>query len=709
MKKKTKKIIALSLTATLCGAAATFAAVAEPASVSANTVSTFKMADGAGIRYTSEDGKKEGLRFIVLADETTKNAIVNSGKLGVIISIAEDFAGIDGDYLNKLDDMSYETKSELTDSTALADMFYQNTEEYGDLYCANIVINMNDRDTVENFTERTYSAVAYYPTGEDTYAYATNRQERSIQQVASMLYMAGDSDWEKVKTTYTAIGSEATPFIVDDSGDNSFDKLVENLAEDSDFGADYEFELTDNVSVDSKILDGANASDITATLASTGTSIQTNVSFDETKKYDSQSNGSYKLETTTNGTTEVANNNMNLSIDPAFDKANYQAMQLVGYDYIAIRFMIEEIASSGTVRLDYVNLQNTSDEMYIYHENEAKVSKAASYTFWDSNLKTVPTGEWAEMVLDIEKFVNNAQDGMPLLHICVNKESTFDMTMYIDNVYAVKGFIGETKETVYQDKGTSYTSDEMICTATLDGREVTVTDNEVSLDSYGVYSIKQTTRDTYGYVEQTVIPNGTVVSYAADNFSAKHIINASGVATDYTATMSDDNIIVSSGGAGKVSGVSMTTYAVKTVGDKTYYEALRTAGYAYITYEYTLSFTGQSDTYDMMAYGFVTGDYKHRNEMTNTSFPYQYTLNGGSVTNSKNTTTSYGHYINTSYPNSLWNGKKFVVSIPIQTVIDNYASTMRILALYFNAAATGLDYSVTFGQIAATKEACVFD
>lgn len=716
MKTKTKKVIALSLTATLCGALATMATFANGAEVSANATPTFKMADGAGIRYTQD---KQGLRFIVLADETTKDAIVASGEMGAIISIADDFTGIDGDYLNRLDEMQYETNATIP---VTEEMFYKNAEEYGDLYCANIVINMGTNDTVENFTERTYSAVAYYATGTDTYAYTANRQERSIQDVASKLYMQGDDDWAKVSEAYTELGTESTPFLVAQSGDNSFDALVSNLTKNADFAGEYAFEMEDGVTVDTTVIDSTNAEDLGTSIAGTAMElVQMQVGFDETKKYDSASNGSYKIDyKMADDTASVASGNaanMTMTWKVAHSKAYYVALKLCGYDNIAVRYYSEAIddGNRGNYGMYYIDTGTGDDAktpMQIYTDNAAVVNKASTYVLWEHELSN-SFGKWSEMVLDIDRFINSCYATMSGLVLRITLGQV-DMTMYIDNICAVKGFIGETKDTVYQDKGTQVSiGEDRIATATLDGKEVAITDNKVILDNYGVYTIKESARDCYGYVETTVIPNGTVVSKIAENFSAVQG-TATWTKTDFSIRQESDNgmTIVADSAMWSSDNWQRVTYTMKPACSLDYYTALKDAGYNYISYEYVLDYGENTFAASTSVYRAALTQNKltHYNSLTaTTAATHQWKKVSDGTTGDTSTKASNIYFQSTSYADSQWKGEMFIISVSIDDFIKFYNTNgMNMLTLYFSKAQT-FDYSVTFGQIAATKTACAFE
>ena len=212
MKKRMKGILAMSLTATACGALALAAPAMQETqragATATNYTNVFAMADGASIRYQNTAGKPQGIRFIVtVSDDVLQNEIMDN-YFGFVVHREDKFDDVaDNHYAN----MEGGMKSELVQITEanVGEYFYEGEDEYEGLWCANVVINQGENtDTDEGFMERTYSAVAYY-TSESaisdnvaSYTYTTNRQERSVQQVASMLYMAGDSDWASVKEVF---------------------------------------------------------------------------------------------------------------------------------------------------------------------------------------------------------------------------------------------------------------------------------------------------------------------------------------------------------------------------------------------------------------------------------------------------------------------------------------------------------------------------
>ncbi len=748
MKKRMKRIIGLSVLALAFSATAAVLPLANDTAKADTPTGVFEIADGASIRT----GNPIGIRFIVKMSSDVKDKIVNNNyKFGFVAGREDSFDGVT-EYVN----MTNGLKSEAVEITSdnVLDYFYEGSDDYAGYWCANVVINMGANDNVNSFVKRTYSAVAYYTDG-TSYEYSANRQERNVQTVASRVYLSGNTLWDNVKNVYGNLGSAEVPLLVEQDGYNAYNNLLDKCDED---GAEYHFALTENViaetdlstadkdetgfkgafvanefavsSPEGYVLDGTDASDIQ--VATVYEDYTATISFDNDVKYDGASNGSYKIEAKTNteGGLEALET-LSFNLKPVYRSGYYQKLQELqenGYTHIAIRYMMEKFDYSGTVRFNYIS-SSGEDEMAIYYDGSKIVNKSpnnttpnGSYTFWQSEMSRVPTGAWAEMVLDITKFTDTYKDeAMSLFHLVVNSSSSLDMVMYIDNIYAVKGEATATQATSIKKINdevdlSTLTADtgitNAIFTAELDGQTVAVADNKLKIAEYGVYSVDIKDRTLYGSIQQDFMAQGTVASFVSKNFAAKHIINSSGATTNYTPTKTaDGKIVLSSDGAGKVTGVSMTTYAVQTVGDAAYYTALQTAGYKYITYEYTPTFTGVAEAYDIYTYGLVTGDNKHANTMNGKSFEVSYKIG---TTDVKTTTlhTSYGYRFNTSYPQTNWSGKTIIVSIPIQTVIANYETTgsnLRIMALYFSKAGTDIDYSVAFSQICATANPCVFD
>lgn len=838
--KKKFSLILLSVALVLCSVFA-FVIPQSVNTAKAETTNYFKIVDGASVRTESNEDGEAGIRFIVQVSADVKAELIDKD-FGFIISREDAFDG-----QTKFANMENASKTYVSITEDNVDQkFYPFTPKGSDeeFYRTNVVINKGANDDVNKFLKRVYSAVAFYTEDASVlddgtnYTYSENRQERSIQQVASALYLDEHETWENVKTTYAQIGTENVPVLVSQDGDCSYAKfkvmveankaddmkfaltenvITENKASDESslikgefdvytsaefytvehkvtevYSANKAIDLTSKVStadsssvtysvvapdktsvtvednkftptfkgkytvtatagvgstsftvevaendyVDGLILDGTSVTDESMTtdimLAyqemqsehliesqkafKEGTTLST--SFDSNVKYDAASNGSYKLDIKMKeGTTEVTTSGwVQMNIRPAFSKEYYQGLLAEGYTQLAIRYMTT--SNNLTYGIYYIDSSQTKTDMAIYKDNIAETTKN-SYIFWangaSSDFQKIGNYVWAEMVYDLNRFISSF-GGFMTLNVFTTASTAVDFTMYIDNIYAVKGGVSETltaPTTSYVDKGTEFDTEALvaengIATATHDGEALALTDGKATLSDYGLYSFKKVARNAYGYVGANVITNGSVVSYVPSSFSGKQVHNSGGGVYDYVgAKDSNGNIVVSSNGSDKANAISATTYAIQTLGDKSYYQALKTAGYAYITYEYTLAWTGAYGGSAFYRYGLVTINGSHSNSYGNgtTAFPY-IVSDGTTVFDTSTKASASGHFESVWSPNT-WNGKTFTVSIPIETFINNYASTVRILSFFLNAASVEFDYSVTFGRICATTEACV--
>lgn len=505
----------------------------------------------------------------------------------------------------------------------------------------------------------------------------------------------------------------------------------------------YSFELyvvdrTEFPYAEGMILDGRDKQDITVDTAFEDFNAE--VSFDETKKYDSQSNGSYKIEAKTTGVVQVDEGTkkgvadtrtLGFSLAPAYGSNYYKALEQDGYKYIAIRYMIENSDYDGTTRLDYIS-STGMDEMAIYYDGEKVVDKSeandnASYTYWNYQLDAAPKGAWAEMLLDISKFTMHYDDeGISLFQMVVNKDCYWDMTMYIDNIYAVKGEaisqedikIVEKGETVdLSDLSADTGLDNAICTATFEDEILNLQENTLKVEEYGLYSVAMTDRTMYGSVKQDIIAKGTIVSYSPQNFSVLHG-NGNGSVKNFGVFKSDDgkSMNISSNGAGKVNeNWQRTTYTVKPLGDVEYFEQLKLDGYKYITYEYTLDYGDYTMLTNTSMYraALTLNKIPHYNESglnADTAATHKWLCVDDNSSGDTSTKTSNIYFQSTSYPDTLWNKKTFIISVSIDDFINFYDSKgVNLLTLYFNLAQPEMDYSVTFGRIFPTKEACAFE
>ena len=731
MKKTAKQIIGLSLAAFSCSALAAVLPTFNVNTASAET-GVFKIADGASIRYQSKEGRPEGIRFIVLMSEDMKTQMIGKN-FGFVISQADQFDAFESanetpDYLN----MQYKTTAEVSITAEnVGTYIYEGKDEYAGWWCANVVINMNTEngDTEELFSERTYSAVAYYENADETgRVYTTNRQERSIQDVASKLYLSDDEDWTNVKGVYEKIGTTTTPILVAQSGKNAYNNLLDKCDEGE---VDYTFELSENIiaetdltngettnfkgdlnkgsytvsSPEGYILDGTSAADIVAKNKKSGFSAE--VSFDETVKYDSQSNGSYKIVATTPETLEETET-VTFNLAPAYRAGYYNNLE--DYKYVAIRYMVESYEVEGTTSFGYLDrVSGKTCEMNIYRGGSMVVNKASTYLFWgNGEFKTASViGEWAEILLDVNIFktVYNGE-AVDLFKFQVNKDSKWNFTMYIDNIYAVKGeATGDTMS--YVDKGYSLENSEDISQSlTYNGNAI---ENVATLENNGIYVQKKFVRNYYGTSDNTYYVGNAVVDYDVANFSA---YNNKSESYDFICTKETDGIkLTATENSKSEKAPNATGFVVKTLYDKTYYEQLKDRGYEYITYECTLAYdiTYGSSMMARWAYGTVQMTHYNNDSSGYDNYTFgQWWRDSSSTTVNQNDVTNKKSSHRTSSADSLIKNKKLVISFSIDDFINHYAKEIWIAGFFFNNG-VAFDYSVTFGRIEATTNACVFD
>ncbi len=488
---------------------------------------------------------------------------------------------------------------------------------------------------------------------------------------------------------------------------------------------------------DGMVLDGVDKTDIV--LGTTFDDLTAEVSFDETKKYDSQSNGSYKIQTKTTGTFKsdgqtkkgvAETRSLDFSLKPAYSSSYYKALQKNGYEYIAIRYMIEKSEYDGTTRFDYIS-GSGKDAMALYYNGSKVVDKSeatgsASYTYWNYQLAKVPNGGWAEMLLDIDKFATYYTDEeISLFQIIVNANSYWDMTMYIDNIYAVKGEARSTTATNVVDKGAEVDLSSLasgagmkneIRSIAFDGEIISVPDATLKIENYGLYSVDITDRTMYGSVKQEIIAKGSVLSYAPSNFSATHG-TANGSMANFSAEKVGENAMkISPNVVGTMdANWTRTTYTVKPLGGVEYYQQLKNEGYQYITYEYTLDYGEYSMRSGTSVYraALTKNKIPHYNSdglKADTAATHQWLCVNDNTSGDTSTKTSNIYFQATSYADTLWNKKTFIVSVSIDDFIKFYdANGINILTLYFSLAQPEMDYSVTFGRMFPTKAVCTFE
>lgn len=713
MKKRTKSIIGLSLATLACGAVA---AVLPVASASAGTSETgvFKIADGASIRYQSVEGRPEGLRFIALMSEDVKNSLVGKN-FGFIVSREDQFdkleaetaEGATPDYLS----MANKSTAEVAITAEnIDDKIYEGEDEYAGYWCANIVINMNTQEdsseTEEDFMERTYSAVAYYEDADEpNRVYTTNRQERSIQEVGSKVYLAGDADWAEVKKTYETLGSEATPFLVAQSGKNSYKNIVRRVSDWADFGKGDYYQLTEDVLVEKVLSEDENfkgnfvATQYTETVP-TGMifdTMETNLitlsarkgsetiesasfekSFDETKRFDEKSNGSAAI--TVNSVDLI--NNLYIGISPEFTNAYYDNLLGNGYTHVVIRYMIgkdtfitDNSANGFTLQSALNNGTSTN-----YTQDGTLVTKAdgtVATGIWFRD--TYQTDTWFERVVPLTSIAQLQSAGLFYIN---NFPANTSVTFYIDNIYLAKA-AGESKTVEVAENSTCALTDLGIADVTdaykatesymANGTAVTPTDGNLSV-SKGYYEASFRAYNRYGAVATKVVTTPKTKTVCLDDTA----ISITG-AYEFNKTVISETktmgVVCDSAGwyttyITASSNAVYTDILLKPLYSKAYYETLQTLGYKYITIK--IRFTGGKYTIDAGGSGIL-----HGNNVTTTSGKMKTVTDNGDGTYTETAFTGAAPWSNS--PNAATD-----VSFDLATFIANYNAEGTKLLRYFS-------------------------
>lgn len=486
---------------------------------------------------------------------------------------------------------------------------------------------------------------------------------------------------------------------------------------------------------DGMVLDGTSAQDIQVNTSFEDYSAT--ISFDETKKYDAKSNGSYKIKASTIGKLKESKT-LSFNLSPAYNLEYYKKLESDGYEYIAIRYMVEKNDTTGTARLIYAN-GTEAGKVAMYYDGRKVKDLSEATSIWNDDFKRVPVGEWAEMLLDIKTFTSSyGEKDIALFKLSVNGEgknsqtnepiegSSWDLTMYIDNIYAVKGE-ANTEEIQAVDKGTQIDLSNMdVDKVYFNGQKTPIIENKLSVDKYGLYEIVTIDRTVYGETKKPVMVKGSVVSFETASFSAEHKTVAS-TYKNFIVSETEGKITLASNEASTTTSVFSATYSIQPLGDIEYYKSLKQAGKNYITYTYTLSYVGDmispypagdSET-KIQRNALTSNSYQHYNtvglpesDKQIKAYSYYYTNASGMVLNTANK-ASGKYFVELVGADCKDNGawKEYTISISIDDFISLYnAEKMNILSLGFTYKTKEMIYySVTFGKMQATTQPCVFE
>ena len=253
------------------------------------------------------------------------------------------------------------------------------------------------------------------------------------------------------------------------------------------------------------------------------------ISFDETEKFDAQSNGSVKY--TIHYPKGSKSFDSTVYFTPAFSLDYYKSLKLQGYNQIAIRARFDITNSNLQCGLFPFAFSQSQSNMSMVNANGVKKDFRDMAIWWQTGWSNDPFAkeEWAEWLVPIDKFITDYKSAeMPLAmlrtYTNLNADKTaiidnyFDFDMYIDNVYAVKAFECESAgETYYAETGetldlisasgakTDADIDDLIISATKNGAPLAAESPNVTFDGAAAdYSFAMRARNRYGVVNQEV-------------------------------------------------------------------------------------------------------------------------------------------------------------------------------------------------------------
>lgn len=237
------------------------------------------------------------------------------------------------------------------------------------------------------------------------------------------------------------------------------------------------------------------------------------LSHDETEKFDENSNGSTKIEVKYPSTSNPFD--LSIKLAPRFGKTYYQALKDGGYEYVAVRMK----AVDGTGETDDTNVIENYGLLFFspsngksctfkeVAQNGRVLDTPTAGAVWSGKGYEMSKSGWFELLIPIEEFIGEYADNMQFFKLRVYAGYYGELTLYIDNIYAVKTFAGEDiyeakdlNETVAIDTliGDMVDVDQVFTKATLEGNPATFTGNELVLDQEASYSFEFRARNRWG-------------------------------------------------------------------------------------------------------------------------------------------------------------------------------------------------------------------
>ena len=384
-------------------------------------------------------------------------------------------------------------------------------------------------------------------------------------------------------------------------------------------------------------------------------SAQVSISFDETAKFDKNSNGSTKISVGYGMNCQPFD--VPISIKPQFGKSYYQSLADGGYEYIAVRMkLVDGVDALDNYGLLYFNGDNGTSVTYRRVSQAGEVFTSATDTaIWSGTGYQRSGWGWFELLLPIQSFIATYGEEVQLFKLRTfasvtgYKNGTTKFTgnngsidIYIDNIYAAKALDGENVARTAL-KGENFDLSELKFEDVLDidgfnfdykvdGVAETFNGATTVLDWEGDYALEIRARNRYGLRKAQVVVGdnyelptsyGIVKQFATagditvSKISAVTTSNGATQATvSYSTSVKYDD--VNSAGSICISGIQTNTWAdifVKPTGSKAYYQFLKDNGYNYVTVRMGLVATSNDNALYLYAGGATN---LHQNSGTST-------------------------------------------------------------------------------------------
>ena len=719
--KKNNKIVALLALSFVCAAAAVVNVNAE--SASASTPAVFEMVSGASIRV-AKDGNP-GIRFTVKLDETVKEKVENGATLGFVASYSNYFDGVTGNYVNTVTN-----RLALDKTTVEANKIY---EEDGEYFASLAIVG----EVVANNLDKEWAAVAYLTEDGETYTYTPTVEARTIQLVASRVYFAEASKWADTIATYANLGTEEMPLLVE-NGEYGEPNSYQNLIRKESSIGELKFKMTENVvaereaevgvivnadeytvsSPEGLIWDGAMAKENTLWISSDdGSTTGFTLSYDETKKFNGVGNGSAVLDVDVRDSGKN-HSNVYFNVNALYTPDYYKALYAQGYTHLTVRFMIPNHGAGVQKGFSLLSalgwLSNTDNATCLYENGTVNTEK-----WYDHGMGQM--GKWLEYSFPLkQEGVDKTQSGedfvfngfnATLQFFRINVFDTGKATIYVDNIYMTKS--AGTSETIEATNGTELNLSESafnyagavnpVLATTKNGEAITVGDT-VTLDN-GIYDFTFRAENRFGVAKTSYVAfdeKQVLWSYLSDptlqNIYSSELYtnNTSTPSTTSTAELSDPGVGWYCARVTHSAEQSYSDLYVKPTQTKAYYEALKAAGYKYVTI--SMSFGGGS--FKIAPVGGECNNVIHYN-----NFYVPGDIHKGFMTVEKaedGTITETGFVTAAPWANG---GTGYILSFDINLFINNYnANGMKIARLFTVWGNGNVKGWYNFNQMQFTKD-----